>query len=206
MAMSVNDVSTYLLDAMAQAISEKGSACLVLSGGSSPVPVFAALAQTDFAWDKVTMTLVDERNVPPTHSDSNHALIRDNLLQGAAAKAHFIPLYDNDEAFAQIGVGDVALLGMGTDGHFASLFPDMIGDETAFSLSAKPAIIKTGPQGSPVHPRISMNLSLIAQIPHCCLLLPNTEKSALFESAKTDDSLPVHYLHKALGDRLTIFA
>ena len=206
MAMSVNDVSTYLLDAMAQAISEKGSACLVLSGGSSPVPVFAALAQTDFAWDKVTMTLVDERNVPPTHSDSNHALIRDNLLQDAASKARFIPLYDNDEAFAQIGVGDVALLGMGTDGHFASLFPDMIGDETAFSLRAKPAIIKTGPQGSPVHPRISMNLSLIAQIPHCCLLLPNTEKSALFESAKTDDSLPVHYLHKALGDRLTIFA
>ncbi len=206
MAISVNDVSTYLLDAMAQAISEKGSACLVLSGGSSPVPVFAALAQTDFAWDKVTMTLVDERNVPPTHSDSNHALIRDNLLQGAASQARFIPLYDNDEAFAQIGVGDVALLGMGTDGHFASLFPDMIGDETAFSLGAKPAIIKTGPQGSPVHPRISMNLSLIAQIPHCCLLLPNTEKSALFERAKTDDSLPVHYLHKALGDRLTIFA
>ena len=206
MAITVKDVSTYLLDAIAQAISEKGSACLVLSGGSSPVPVFAALAQTDFAWDKVTMTLVDERNVPPTHSDSNHALIRDNLLQGAASQARFIPLYDNDEAFAQIGVGDVALLGMGTDGHFASLFPDMIGDETAFSLGAKPAIIKTGPQGSPVHPRISMNLSLIAQIPHCCLLLPNTEKSALFERAKTDDSLPVHYLHKALGDRLTIFA
>ena len=206
MPIAVKDVSTYLLDAMAQAISEKGSACLVLSGGSSPVPVFAELAQTDFAWDKVTMTLVDERNVPPTHSDSNHALIRDNLLQGAASKARFIPLYDNDEAFAQIGVGDVALLGMGTDGHFASLFPDMIGDETAFSLGAKPAIIKTGPQGSPVHPRISMNLSLIAQIPHCCLLLPNTEKSALFERAKTDDSLPVHYLHKALGDRLTIFA
>ena len=82
----------------------------------------------------------------------------------------------------------------------------MIEQEDAFSLDAAPAIITTGPQGSPVHPRISMNLSLIQKITHSCLLLPNDEKIALFEAARTDDSLPVHYLQNALGDRLRLFS
>ena len=206
MSIHPADVSAFLLNGLTQAIAAKGHGCLVLSGGSSPVPIFAELAKTDFAWDKVTITLVDERDVPPSHADSNEALIRTHLMQGAPAAAQFIPLHNNKDAFSQIGVGDVELLGMGTDGHFASLFPDMIGDDEAFSLEAKAGIITTGPQGSPVHPRISMNLSLIAQIPNCCLLLPNQEKAALFAQAKTDESLPIHYLQKALGDQLVIFA
>ena len=164
MSINPDDVTSFLLKGLSEAIAAKGSACLVLSGGSSPVPVFAALAQTDFAWEKVVITLVDERNVPPSHDDSNEALIRTHLMKNAVAAAKFVPLYDNPNAFAQIGVGDTALLGMGTDGHFASLFPAMIGQKDAFSLDAAPAIITTGPQGSPVHPRISMNLSLINKI------------------------------------------
>ncbi len=206
MSINPSDVSNYLLQGLAEAIEATGKGTLILSGGSSPVPVFAQLAETDFAWEKVIITLVDERNVAPSHVDSNEALIRTHLMQGAPAAARFVPLYNNPEAFAEIGIGHVALLGMGTDGHFASLFPAMVGDEQAFSLAADPAIITTGPQGSPVHPRISMNLSLIEKIPHCCLLLPNQEKADLFEAAKTDETLPVHYLQKALGDRLTIFA
>lgn len=206
MSFDAFDVASFLLSGLEEAIAKKGSACLVVSGGSSPIPVFTTLSQTDFAWDKVTVTLVDERNVPPSHSDSNQALIASHLLTDKAAAARFIPLYDNAAAFEEIGIGDAVLLGMGTDGHFASLFPAMIGQEEAFSLSAKPAIITTGPEGSPLHPRISMNLALIAQIPHCCLLLPNEEKIALYEAAKTDASLPVHYLQKALGADLTLFA
>lgn len=206
MSLNPHDVTAFIMNGLSEAIAAKGRACLVLSGGSSPVPVFAALAEIDFAWQNTTITLVDERNVPPSHADSNEALIRTHLMKGAVADAKFVPLYDNPDAFAQIGIGDVALLGMGTDGHFASLFPAMIGQDDAFSLDAAPAIITTGPQGSPVHPRISMNLSLINKIAHSCLLLPNAEKAALFEAAKTDDSLPVHYLQKALGDRLTLFS
>lgn len=206
MSFDSDAVTRFLLAGLSQAIEEKGHACLVLSGGSSPVPVFAALAETQFAWDSVRITLVDERAVPASHSDSNEALVRRHLMKGHASQAQFIPLFENDTAFDDIGVGDVALLGMGTDGHFASLFPDMIGDKQAFSLDAAPAIIITGPQGSPIHPRISMNLSLIHKIEHCCLLLPNAEKVSIFERAKTDESLPVHYLQKALGDRLVIFA
>ena len=206
--MSINptDVTSFLLKGLSEAIAAKGRACLVLSGGSSPVPIFAALAETDFAWEKTVITLVDERNVPPSHNDSNEALIRTHLMKGAVAHAKFVPLYNNTDALVQIGIGDVALLGMGTDGHFASLFPAMIGQEEAFSLDAAPAIITTGPQGSPLHPRISMNLSLIDKIAYSCLLLPNSQKADLFEAAKTDDSLPVHYLQKALGDRLTLFS
>ena len=207
MGLNVSQVADFLLEGLKAGLEERETARLIVSGGSSPVPVFERLRATDFAWDRVIISLVDERGVPADHADSNHKLASEHLLIDRAAAASFVPLFDNNNAQDEIGAPlDAMLLGMGTDGHFASLFPDMIGDETAFSLGAKPAIIKTGPQGSPVHPRISMNLSLIAQIPHCCLLLPNTEKSALFERAKTDDSLPVHYLHKALGDRLTIFA
>lgn len=206
--MSINptDVTSFLLAGLEEALTRKGQACLVLSGGSSPLPVFAELAKTEFAWDKVIITVVDERAVPPSHADSNEALVRRSMMQGGAAAARFVPLFDNSSAFDEIGIGDAALLGMGTDGHFASLFPDMIGTHEAFALDVEPAIITTGPQGSPRHPRISMNLSLIHKIPHCCLLLPNAEKQALFERAKTDDSLPVHYLHKACGETLTLFS
>lgn len=206
MAIHTSVVTDFILSSLAGAIHKKGQAVLALSGGSSPVPVFAALARTQFSWDKVVITLVDERAVPVTDEASNHKLLASHLLSGAPKAATFIPLYDNKHAFDDIGAVDCAVLGMGTDGHFASLFPDMIGDYEAFSLSAEPALIATAPQGTPYLARISMNLRMIAAIPDCCLLLPNAEKSALFSKGKTDDTLPIHYLHKALGERLTLFS
>ncbi|MGC6517283.1 MAG: 6-phosphogluconolactonase [Candidatus Puniceispirillaceae bacterium] len=206
MSLDIAKITSFLLDGMSKAIAERQQACLVLSGGSSPVPVFEALSEVAFPWEKVVITLVDERAVPPTHEDSNHLLVKTHLLSGGAKAAQFVPLYDNEAAFRQIGKADVALLGMGTDGHFASLFPDMIGDQQAYDVSAPPAIIHTKPKGSPKHPRISMNLAMITGITDICLLLPNAEKVALYEAAKTDDSLPVHYLQKALGERLVLFS
>lgn len=209
MALNAKDVAAYLLKGLEDALLDRGKACLVVSGGSSPVPIFTELAKTPFAWDKVTITLVDERAVPPTHEDSNHLLVTTHLLQGYAKDASFIPLYDNDAAHAQIadaGGADVILLGMGGDGHFASLFPDMIGQEEAFDQQASPMILTTGPQGMPVHPRISMNLAMICLAKHICLILPNDEKKAVFEAASRDKGLPMHYLQSALGPRLVLFS
>ena len=205
MAFHPQDVASFLLTGLAKAITEKGHATLALSGGSSPLPIFAILAKTDFAWDKVTITLVDERNVDPTHPDSNQKLVTDHVLAGKPSQATFIPLYNNQPAYHEMTSCDSMLLGMGTDGHFASLFPDMIGS-SAFDVTQPPAIITTAPQGSPRHPRISMNLSLIKASSHVCLILPNAEKQDLFESAKTNPELPVHYLNHALGDALTLFS
>lgn len=206
MAIKTALVTDYILSSLSRAIDKKGRAVLALSGGSSPVPVFSELAEVDFAWDKVAITLVDERAVPVTDEASNHKLLQDHLLCGKPSAATFIPLFENPHAFSQIGSVDCALLGMGTDGHFASLFPDMIEETAAFSLEAAAAIIHTGPQGAPRHPRISMNLSMISQIDDCCLLLPNAEKTQLFANAKTNDTLPIHYLIKAFGHRLITFS
>ena len=207
MGLNVSQVADFLLDGLKAGLAERETARLIVSGGSSPVPVFEVLRATDFPWERVIISLVDERAVPADHADSNHKLATEHLLIDKAAAARFVPLFDNDQAQDKIGSPlDAMLLGMGTDGHFASLFPAMIGDETAYSLDAKPQIIKTAPLGNPIHPRISMNMAMICQCAHICLILPSDEKMALFEQAKTDDSLPIHHLYKNLATDLVVFS
>ena len=117
-----------------QAIASKGQACVVLSGGRSPVPFLEQLAAQVLDWSKVTVSLADERWVPVEHADSNAGLLARHLLKGAAAKARFIGLYQAaanleaaaeqaDQALADLPPIDVLVLGMGDDGHTASLFP-----------------------------------------------------------------------------------
>jgi 6-phosphogluconolactonase len=83
------------------------------------------------------------------------------------------------------------LLGMGIDGHFASLFPDMITIATAFDTDAAPAIIRTGIKGSPAHPRISMNLAMILKSRHIMLLIHGDAKRAVLADALHNRNLPV---------------
>jgi 6-phosphogluconolactonase len=122
--------------ALAKAIAVRGKATLAVSGGSTPKRFFEALSQQAVDWDRVTITLIDERLVPADHERSNHRLANEHLLTHLAAKARFVPLYsdaaDADQAArtaaARIdGLGlplDIAILGMGTDGHTASFFPN----------------------------------------------------------------------------------
>lgn len=128
------------------AIAERGSATIAVSGGSTPKQFFKALSARDLDWSKVTVTLVDERFVPADNPRSNHLLVAENLLCGAAAKARFLPLYRDTatiEEAARLSSTelsslpaplDVAILGMGNDGHTASFFPG--GDRLAEALSA----------------------------------------------------------------------
>ena len=117
-------------------LAEAGRATLVVSGGSTPIPFFDDLSRAELDWSRVTVLLADERWVPETDSASNTALVRARLLQNNAGSAEFLPLKypiaDPWEAVPQIEAGlsrlmlplDVLVLGMGTDGHTASLFPD----------------------------------------------------------------------------------
>lgn len=142
-AMHVFDNGAALADGLADAvaaalsaaIAERGEGNIAVSGGSTPKAFFKALSGKAIDWPKVTVTLIDERFVEPDSDRSNEKLVKDNLLIDAAASASFQPLYyptaAAEEAAAAAtkqtaGIGcpfDVAILGMGGDGHTASFFP-----------------------------------------------------------------------------------
>jgi 6-phosphogluconolactonase len=186
--MTANKIADHL----SLAIAERGAASLIVSGGSSPLAIFKALTAMKIDWAKVTISLVDDRDVPADHTDSNELLLQTHLLKGEIASANFISLARDPDEVAMIARPfDVMLLGMGTDGHFASLFPDMISDEAAFGLGAAPTILRTGIKGSPAHPRVTMNLAMILQSSHIYLLVNGGAKMEVFADAQHNHDLPI---------------
>jgi 6-phosphogluconolactonase len=116
------------------AIAARGAAYLVVSGGRTPQALFSQLSLAELDWSKVTITLADDRFLPETEQDSNERLVKASLLQHHAAKANFISLYAEfasaEQAIptllqrvATLPTFDAVILGMGEDGHTASLFP-----------------------------------------------------------------------------------
>lgn len=200
MSGELDSLAARIAAALDRAVRGKGRAVLAVCGGSSPLALFAALRDQEIAWPQVCVTLVDDRQVPPDHEDSNIKLIRAHLLTGRAAAAEFIPLAADQEPLQP----DVTLLGIGPDGHFASLFGDMTGLAQAFSKTASPQIFETGPKGAPRHPRITMNLASLLASDWILLLVNGAEKQAVLEAAATDASLPVHHLLKAGHPHLEI--
>ena len=184
--------ASKIADHLSLAIAEWGAASLIVSGGSSPLAIFKALTAMKIDWTKVTISLVDDRDVPADHTDSNELLLQTHLLKGEIASANFISLARDPDEVAMIARPfDVMLLGMGTDGHFASLFPDMVSDEAAFGLGAAPTILRTGIKGSPAHPRVTMNLAMILQSSHIYLLVNGAAKTAVFADAQHNHNLPI---------------
>lgn len=118
--------------ALSRVISEKGKAVLAVSGGTTPALFFEHLSEADFSWDKVTVTLVDERQAGEDNPRSNARLVKQALLRNKAAKARFVPLFRNSAAASRLNL-DAVVLGMGEDGHTASFFPG--GDNLAKALN-----------------------------------------------------------------------
>lgn len=118
-------------------VASRGAAALVVAGGTTPQPIFDRLSMKHLDWGKVHVGLTDERWVRATHPDSNEHLVRHALLRNQASTAQFHPLYSAKPrpsaglAEAERSINsmprpfDVVLLGMGIDGHFASLFPGL---------------------------------------------------------------------------------
>ena len=127
-----------------QAVAAKQRATLAVSGGTTPQKFLAALSSQKLDWARVTITLVDERQVPESSERSNARLVRASLIQNEAAHARFVPLYENPAA-ASLPDFDVVILGMGNDGHTASFFPGGDTLETALSPAAPDLLAISAP-------------------------------------------------------------
>lgn len=187
-------LSTAILHDLQIAIEEKGYAVILLSGGSTPKPLFEILRQSDIPWEHIRIGVCDERWVAPDHEASNEKLVKTHLLRDHAATAQFIGMYregvgaaeaerECDKLFrTSLWPCDVAVLGMGEDAHTASLFPFNEKLSQALDVDNEALCISMLPQSAP-HERMSLTLGALLQVKHLYLHFEGEKKRAVFEEA-----------------------
>lgn len=196
----VEELAQRIAEILNESIQQRGEATMAVSGGSTPIPLFEKLSKADVDWGKVVITLVDERWVDPDHKDSNEALVRKHLLKNNAASAEFIGLkvacatpFLGEQAVANRlrrfdRAFDVLVLGMGDDGHTASLFSD--GEPLQYALEPR--------QGEPCcgmfrkdleHPRITLTLPRILNTRYLFLHTVGVDKFNVLKTAQEPGSI-----------------
>lgn len=177
-AALASDVAAYL----SGVITDRGSAQLAVSGGTTPKLFFHFLARSRIDWARVTITLVDERCVRSTDERSNARLVRDYLMQAKAAAARFVPLYENVDT-SGLGPFDVVVLGMGTDGHTASFLPGGDHLTEALDIVGKERLITMTAPGYP-EKRITFTLPILLDSNFVALHIEGDEKLKVLEAAE----------------------
>ncbi|MDJ0778854.1 MAG: 6-phosphogluconolactonase [Gammaproteobacteria bacterium] len=193
------------------ALAQNAQATLLLSGGSSPAPLYRGLSETPLDWQRVDVALVDERWVDPGDAASNERLLRATLLQNHAAAARFTGMKNNhpspfsgesecNRAYARLQTPfDLALLGMGPDGHTASLFPGASGLTEALDRQLHCAAIRA--RRSEVTGEFLERMTLtpwsLLQSRRLLLMITGDEKWRVYQQARqngADIDLPVSLL------------
>lgn len=199
-------------EALSFALQTDGSASIAVSGGRSPIPFFEALSRRSLDWSRVQVCLADERWVPLDDAASNEALVRRHLLQNEAASARLVGLYhpaatlEEAAELASQGIAalnqplDVVVLGMGEDGHTASLFPGNPNLAEALdpdcARSCLPMLAPSAPQQ-----RISLTYPVLARARTQCLAIQGQAKLETLERAlhATPLQMPIRaFLHSPL--------
>lgn len=190
-----------------QILKHKQHCIIALSGGKSPKMLLEQMSLKAYPWDRIIITLVDDRFVNDEHEDSNAKLIKGYLLQNKASQAPFISLINNkdkiENAKAEINAQqlaiDVAILGMGEDGHTASIFPEC--DELEYVLNTDEQFIITTPKVAS-HKRLGLSLNALIKIPHLILSINTPEKLNILKRAAlcATKQYPISYLLKAKPD------
>ncbi|MDP4745238.1 MAG: 6-phosphogluconolactonase [Porticoccaceae bacterium] len=186
------------------AIETDGKASLVVSGGRTPVGFFHLLSQQILDWTQVTITLADERWVDADHPDSNEKLVCENLLINEARSAHYLSLKNSaptaeegesacHRAFADMGRFTVVILGMGDDGHTASLFPGAQALEKGLDMTSGRNCVAVTPLHAP-HQRMSLTLPRLLNSQQIILHIsgPSKQQMLLRANSGTDSlELPI---------------
>jgi 6-phosphogluconolactonase len=191
------DAAALAIEAALQgALDARGHASLVGTGGRSPGPVYDRLARADLDWAHVAVTLSDERHVDTDSPNANARLLRERLFVGSAARAQYLPLTDYAErVLRKLLPFDAVMLGMGEDGHIASLIPGSPVLAHAMDPDGA-ALTAESPQGfgSPPVARITLTLSALLQSRAIFLLIAGKAKRQVIAEAEAGAEFPVRAL------------
>lgn len=192
MKKATEDLAYLIASRLEAALAARPRASLVVPGGRSPRELFEALCPIALDWKRVDILLADERWTDPGSPDSNEHLVRALLLRERAAAARFHPLKSPDADPVQGAVlawqrlaaiprpFDVVVLGIGEDGHFASLFP---GDDIGLDPDAQPACVAVKAPRAP-HERVTLNLAALLESRQIEVLVQGPAKWQVFEAAR----------------------
>lgn len=204
----VSSLVTAIQDDLKGCLRRSPCASIAVSGGGTPVPLYDQLANTVIDWENVVVTLTDERWVNSDSLESNERMVKRHLLRYRAASARFIPLKNDSDTPEQGAIPldrvlqqefpalDLVILGMGNDGHFASLFPGAAALEEGLSLDNQARCIAVRPPSTEIA-RISLTLSMLLTAKSIYLLIVGKDKLETLENAieqmhaSADDELPI---------------
>ena len=194
---AASQLATDVAQVLSAAVEKHGRASLVVSGGSTPKPFFAQLKTKKLPWQHIWITLADERWVDINSADSSEGMVREQLLMG---DAHFVGLKNSaptpaagiteaENRLAAIGRPyDVVILGMGEDGHTASLFPEVAGLAEALELDNPHSCAAIIPPSYAPHPRMTQTLSALLNCRKLVLHITGAKKRKLYEEAQKPGS------------------
>jgi len=203
-------LATDLVQSLGRAIAARGTASLVVSGGRTPVKLFERLRIQPLEWSRVCIALADERWVDAGDPASNERMVREVLLKDKAAEARFSGLKNAApspdlgavsawETFARIPRPfDATLLGMGDDGHTASLFPGSPNLRMALNPAASAGCVGMWAP-SPPQPRLSLNLSALLDSRRIVVLIEGDSKWRTFEAASASGPIEEMPVRAVLG-------
>ncbi|WP_051310900.1 6-phosphogluconolactonase [Zooshikella ganghwensis] len=186
-------------DTLQSGLTRHSQATLVVSGGSTPIPLFNALAECNLNWANVSVTLADERWVDEHHADSNAQLVKKHLLQKKAFTAKFYglktPPVDADSGLDSCSKilkqlpqpFDVVILGMGNDGHTASLFPNTPTLQEGLNSTTPKLCLSCQPITAP-HQRITLTYPVLAYAKLVILHIVGEDKLLTLQQALTTEN------------------
>lgn len=196
----IEDLVAYIVKDLKQAIDKKGHASIAVSGGKTPIPLFKLLSQQDLDWHNVFITLVDDRWVDDTDDASNEKLVLTYLLQNKAKLANFVGLKNScdnpfdgaeitDKILNKIPMPlDVLILGMGEDGHTASLFPGAANLRAGLDMKSGRKVVGMTPLTAPLD-RITLTLPTILDSQNIYLHLVGESKMQVLQQAEKGDDI-----------------